>query len=272
MEYQNTFRHITNRSTLFPESKEVQIRLIVEYDGTCYHGWQRQPLVPTIQGVVENSLQQIIQQDTPVVAAGRTDAGVHALAQVASFRVDGAHSHRDWRYVLNRLLPADISVRLAEPVGNDFHPRFSARTKRYEYRILNRRERSGLAWNRRWHIWQTLSVQDMQEAAKRFCGMHDFTSFRCMPTQTQDTICTVVSCKVIKEGDEIVLTVEADRFLKQMVRVIVGTCVDVGAGKISASSISDILEARDRCQSGRTAPPHGLYLMNVTYDGWCSGV
>ena len=253
----------------FPEQQ--QIRLVVEYDGTRYHGWQAQPRVPTIQGVIEDSLQQIIQQRTPVTAAGRTDAGVHAVAQVASFRVGAARSHRDWRYVLNRLLPSDISVRSAERVGNDFHPRFSAKTKRYEYRILHRHERSGLAWNRAWNIWRNLSVQDMQEAARKFCGTHDFTSFRCMPTQTQDTLCTVVCCEVTHDNADIVFTVEANRFLKQMVRVMAGTCVDVGAGKIPASSISDILEARDRCQAGRTAPPHGLYLMNVTYDGWCSG-
>ncbi len=251
--------------------EQQQIRLVVEYDGTRYHGWQAQPRVPTIQGVIEDSLQRILQQHTPVTAAGRTDAGVHAVAQVASFRIDAARSHRDWRSVLNRLLPSDVSIRSAERVGNDFHPRFSAKTKRYEYRILNRRERSGLAWNRAWHIWRDLSVQNMQEAAKQFYGTHDFTSFRCMPTQTQDTLCTVMFCDVTREDDDIVVTVEANRFLKQMVRVMVGTCVDVGAGRIPVLSIFDILEARDRCRAGRTAPPHGLYLMNVTYDGWCSG-
>ncbi len=252
------------------DREECQIRLVVEYDGTRYHGWQKQPRVLTIQEVIENSLQQIMQQYTPVMAAGRTDAGVHAVAQVASFRVDVARSKRDWRYVLNRLLPIDISVRSAELVSNDFHPRFSARTKRYEYRIRNRCERSGLEWNRAWHIWQNLSIYDMQEAAKQFCGMHDFTSFRCMPTKTQNTICTVISCEVVRKGGDIVFSVEANRFLKQMVRVMVGTCVDVGVGKIFPSSISNIIRARDRCQSGRTAPPHGLYLMNVAYDGWCS--
>lgn len=243
----------------------------MEYDGTRYHGWQIQPHSPTIQGVIEGALQQILQKYTLVTAAGRTDAGVHAVAQVASFHVDAARAHRDWRYVLNRLLPSDISIRAAERVGKDFHPRFSAKTKRYEYRILNRCERSGLAWNRVWHIWWSLSVQDMQKAARQFCGTHDFASFRCMPTQTQDTICTVMSCEVTHDDAEIVFSVEANRFLKQMVRVMVGTCVDVGSGRSPASSISDILVARDRCRAGRTAPPQGLYLMNVTYEGWSSG-
>ncbi len=252
-------------------NEESQIRLVVEYDGTRYHGWQAQPRVPTVQGAIENSLQQILQQPIPVTAAGRTDAGVHAVAQVASFRVDSARSHRDWRHVLNCLLPPDISIRAAERVDKDFHPRFSAKTKRYEYRILNRSERSGLACNRAWHIWWQLSLQDMQRAAQQFCGTHDFTSFRCMPTQTQDAVCTVVSCQVTQEDAAIVLTVEGNRFLKQMVRVMVGTCVDVGSGRHPASLISDILKARDRCRAGKTAPAHGLYLMNVMYDGWCSG-
>ena len=254
------------------DPEEYRIRLVVEYDGTGYHGWQTQPLVPTIQGLIEDSLQQILQRYTPVTAAGRTDAGVHAVAQVASFRLGAERVHLDWRYALNCLLPTDISIRSAECVAKDFHPRFSAKTKRYEYRILNRRERSGIAWNRAWHIWRDLSVHDMQLAAEQFCGTHDFASFRCMPTQTKDMICTVQSCEVRQSADDsIVLTVEANRFLKQMVRVMVGTCMEVGAGTIPPSAVADILGARDRCRSGRTAPAHGLYLVDVTYDGWRSG-
>ena len=252
------------------DSGEQQIRLVVEYDGTHYHGWQAQPRLPTIQGIVEETLQRVLRRHTTVIAAGRTDAGVHAVAQVASFWVDAAHSRRDWRYVLNALLPSDISIRSAELVDSDFHPRFSATAKHYQYRILNRRGRSGLAWNRAWHIWRTLSVQDMQAAAKQLCGTHDFTSFRCMRTQVRDRMCTVMSCDIIQDDADVVLTIEANRFLKQMVRVIVGTCVDVGMGNRPVSSIAEIIEARDRCRAGRTAPPHGLYLMNVTYDGWCS--
>lgn len=251
-------------------AKEHQIRLVVEYDGTRYHGWQAQPCVPTVQGVIEDILSKVLQVRIRVTAAGRTDAGVHAVAQVASFRLCETQSDCDWQYLLNRLLPRDISIRSAERVTNDFHPRFSARTKQYKYRILNRRDRSGIAWNRAWHVWENLSIHAMQDAVGQFYGTHDFSSFRCMPSQTEKTVCTVNLFEVICHDDFITFTVEADRFLKQMVRVMVGTCVDVGTGKILSSNIANILEARDRCRAGRTAPPQGLYLVNVQYSDWCS--
>jgi tRNA pseudouridine38-40 synthase len=241
------------------------LKLVIEYDGTGYAGWQRQPDQPTVQAAVEDTIRQITQTRPSVIGAGRTDAGAHALGQVASFHTDMLLSPAQWLRALNGLLPPDISVRSVETAAEGFHARYSARAKRYEYRILNRPERSALERNRAWHLYGTLDLNAMREAAGLILGRHDFSSFQGHPTDTRNPVCDLRRLDVLQEGAFILVEAVADRFLKQMVRAIVGTLAEVGQGKRSAGSLKDILEAKDRRVAGFTAPAHGLYLVGVDY-------
>ena len=241
------------------------LKLTIEYDGTAYAGWQRQPVQPTVQAAVEAALQRITQTYIPVIGAGRTDAGVHALGQVASFRTDKALSVGEWMRALNALLPKDICVRSAEHAADDFHARYSARVKLYEYRILNQMERSALDHKRAWQIRKPLDLAAMRESASLLVGRHDFSSFQGSPTDNKNPTCDLRRLE-IKQGQALIqIEAQADRFLKQMVRAIVGTLVEVGQGKRSAKNVKEILEARDRRAAGMTAPAHGLYLARVDY-------
>lgn len=241
------------------------IKLTIEYDGTRYAGWQRQPDQPTVQEALESSIAQIAQTPTSVVGAGRTDAGVHALGQVASFRTDRQLSEQEWLRGLNGLLPHDIGVRAIQFMTDDFHARYSARGKLYEYRLLNRLERSALDRDRAWHIHKRLDLATMRDAACALIGRHDFSSFQGSPTDNENPICDLQRLDLSREQDFIRLHIYADRFLKQMVRAIVGTLVEIGQGKRSSGSVKDILHARNRPAAGKTAPPHGLYLVRVDY-------
>lgn len=240
-------------------------KLTIEYDGTAYAGWQRQPDQPTIQAAFETALESITQTAIPVIAAGRTDTGVHALGQVVSFRSDKGLAPTEWVRALNARLPPDIAVRAVEPVGDGFHARYSARGKLYEYRILNRPERSALDRARAWHLYGPLDIQAMQEAARALLGQHDFSSFEGPRSEADDQGCDVRRLDVLRDGETVRIEAEADRFLKQMVRAIVGTLVEVGQGKRLPASLKDILHAKDRRAAGYTAPPHGLYLIRVDY-------
>lgn len=241
------------------------LKVTLEYDGTGYAGWQRQPDRPTVQAALEDALRQITQETVPVIGAGRTDAGVHALGQVASFRTARAMPLPDWLRALNGVLPADISVRAVEAVPDDFHARYSAKDKRYDYRILHRPARSALLAHRAWHLYGALDLAAMREAAATLRGQHDFSSFQGHPTDTQNPVCNLMRLDLVEEGDLLRLEAVADRFLKQMVRAIVGTLVEVGQGKRPAQAMKTVLEARDRRAAGYTAPACGLYLVSVRY-------
>ncbi|MBD0305804.1 MAG: tRNA pseudouridine(38-40) synthase TruA [Nitrospiraceae bacterium] len=240
-------------------------KLTLEYDGTGYAGWQRQPGRPTIQAEIEAALQRIVRTRIAVIGAGRTDAGVHALGQVASFRTDRALMPREWIKALNAVLPSDIAVRSVEQAADDFHARYSARMKVYRYRILNRRERSVFERTRAWHVRKPLDVEAMREGAALLIGRHDFSSFRDSQTDTKDPVCRMCRLDLIEAKAVLRIELEADRFLKQMVRTIVGTLVEIGQGKRSPKAMKDILDAHDRREAGYTAPPHGLYLVRATY-------
>lgn len=247
-------------------------KLTIEYDGTAYAGWQRQPDRPTVQASVEAAIQRVTQIAISVIGAGRTDAGAHALGQVASFRSDKPLTAEDWLRALNTLLPPDISVRSAERVADDFHARYSARGKLYEYRILNRLLRSALERNRAWHLRGRLDVEAMREGARLLVGLHDFSSFQGHPTDTENPVCDLTRLEItpssplpLSDPCLIRIQAEADRFLKQMVRAIVGTLVEVGQGKRAAQDMKAILDAKDRRAAGVTAPAHGLYLIRVEY-------
>lgn len=240
-------------------------KVLLEYDGTSYAGWQRQRDQPTIQAAVEAALRSVAQEPIVVVGAGRTDAGVHALGQVASFRTHSPLPAEAWLKALNGLLPVDICVRAVEQTTDEFHARYSAKGKLYEYRILNRPGRSALDRLRSWHRRKILNVQAMEAAAARLVGLKDFSSFEGSPTDNTNPMCLVHSLTVRREQDLIRIAIYADRFLRQMVRAIVGTLVEVGAEQRSPASMEDILAARSRGAAGRTAPPHGLYLIRVDY-------
>ncbi len=241
------------------------VKLTLEYDGTAYAGWQRQPDRPTIQEAVETAVAGVTQLRVPVIGAGRTDAGVHALGQVASFRTDRNLTPREWTRALNAHLPATIAVQSAAIMPDTFHARYSARGKLYEYRLLNRNERPAVDRQYCWHIYKPLNDALMNQAAMALIGSHDFSSFETQPTENDDPICNLQRLTVFRQGDRLQVEVYADRFLKQMVRSILGTLVEVGLGKRLPDEIPTILNARDRSAAGKTAPPHGLFLMRVDY-------
>jgi tRNA pseudouridine38-40 synthase len=243
------------------------VKLVLEYDGSRYAGWQRQPDQPTLQEAVETALFQLTQETVPVIGAGRTDSGVHALGQVASFRIERQWTPREWLRGLNARLPDDIAVRSAAIAPDDFHARYAARGKLYEYRILNRGERPALDRAYVWHIHKPLDQAAMEEAAAHLVGSHDFSSFEGTLTDNDDPICDLRQLSVERNGDRMTIHVYADRFLKHMVRAIVGTLVEVGHGKRAPKSLGNILAAKDRTAAGRTAPAHGLFLLRVDYDG-----
>ena len=242
-----------------------RLKLTIEYDGTAYAGWQRQPNQPTIQAAIEDAFKSIAQTEISVTGAGRTDAGVHALGQVASCHADKDLPPKHWTRALNAVLPKDICIVSTEVVPEAFHARYSAQSKIYEYRILNRRARSALARERAWHIRSPLDVPAMCNAASFLIGQHDFSSFQGHPTDTEDPCCNLMRLDITKTRHIVRITVHADRFLKQMIRAIVGTLVEVGQGRRSPESIKDMLDARDRRAAGYTAPAHGLYLVRVEY-------
>lgn len=242
------------------------IKLILEYDGTAYAGWQRQPDQPTIQEAVEAAITGVTQINTSVIGAGRTDAGVHARGQVASFRIDRDLTPREWTRALNAHLPKNIVVRSAALMPDTFHARHSAHGKLYAYHILNRPERPAIERDYCWHIHRPLDDAAMNQAGLALIGLHDFSSFQTQPTENDNPMCRLQRFTVFRDGDRLRIDAYADRFLKQMIRSIVGTLVEVGLNKRTPESMRTILHARDRSAAGKTAPPQGLFLIRVDYQ------
>jgi tRNA pseudouridine38-40 synthase len=246
------------------------IKLVVEYDGSRYHGWQRQPNLPTVQGALESAVAAIARQRPAVIGAGRTDAGVHAEAQVANFKVDARLSSGAWMRALNSLLPEDIVIVGAQKVSSRFHARYSALGKIYRYRILNRRFPPAIGRQYVWTVYSPLDIRRMKSAAKILLGKHDFSSFQGSAKEarlysTRTAICNIRRLDVAQIKEEIVITVEADRFLQQMVRTIVGTLVEIGRGRRNPREMAFLLQKKDRRFGGPTAPAHGLCLVKVYY-------
>jgi tRNA pseudouridine38-40 synthase len=242
------------------------VKLTLEYDGTAYAGWQRQPDQPTVQAAVEAAIAGVTQINTPVIGAGRTDAGVHAMGQVASFRINRDMTTREWTRALNAHLPKSIVVRSVVLMPDTFHARHSAKGKLYEYRILNRSERPAVERDYCWHIHQPLDDAAMNQAGLALIGSHDFSSFQTQPTHNDDPICHLQQFTVFREGDRLRIEAYADRFLKQMIRSIVGTLAEVGLHRRLPNTLKHILDARDRSAAGKTAPPQGLFLVRVDYE------
>ena len=242
------------------------VKLVLEYDGTCYAGWQRQPDHPTIQEAIERAIHQVSQATVCVIGAGRTDSGVHALGQVASFRTDCDWPASNWMRALNAVLPKDIAVRSSALMDASFHAQHDARGKLYTYRILHRPARPTVDRAFVWHIYRPLNEAAMQQAAAMLIGSQDFSSFEGSLTDNKNPICHLQQLAVTRHNDQVLIEAYADRFLKHMVRAMVGTVVEVGLGKRTADSITEILRSRDRSAAGQTAPPHGLCLMRVDYE------
>jgi tRNA pseudouridine38-40 synthase len=241
------------------------LKLVIEYDGFDYCGWQVQDTVPTVQGVIEAALGKILGKPVRVNGAGRTDAKVHALGQVASFRCPSDIPTTAVQRALNSLLPRDVVVHDVREVPAEFHARFSARGKMYVYRILNRPLRAPLRLRYAWHIPQLLDVSAMASAAAYLEGTHDFTSFQAAGSEVQTTERTLMGLTITHEGNELIISCTANGFLRHMVRNIVGTLVEVGRGTRQPTDVKRILNGRDRRLAGSTAPPQGLYLAHVFY-------
>ena len=244
------------------------IRLVVEYDGSQLHGWQRQHGVPTVQEHLELALGKLLTHEVQVTGASRTDAGVHARGQVASFRTERPIPVHGVRRGLNSLLPPDIAIRDATEVPEDFHPRFSATGKHYCYTILQRAERSPRLRDRAWHHPDPLSVSAMHDAARALIGEHDFAAFRAAGCTAKTTMRRVDSITLTRLHPHLLeVDIRGNAFLRQMVRIIVGTLTEIGTGRRPVSQMAEILASRDRTKAGITAPAQGLELMEVRYDG-----
>jgi tRNA pseudouridine38-40 synthase len=241
------------------------LKLVLEYDGYDYYGWQVQSVAPTIQGVVEAALGRVLGEPVRVNGAGRTDAKVHALGQVASFRCPTTIQTTALQRALNSLLPRDVVVYDVQDVPAGFHARFSALGKVYAYRILNRSLRAPLLLRYTWHLPQPLDVPAMARAGACLQGTHDFSSFQATGSEVKTAERTVTGLTVTSEGDTIIISCTANGFLRHMVRNIVGTLVDVGRGALLPADIKRILDGRNRRLAGATAPPQGLYLVQVLY-------
>ena len=246
--------------------RERNIKLTIEYDGGAYHGWQIQPGLRTIQGVMREQIAQITQKKVNLIGAGRTDAGVHALAQVANFKTESTIDLPSLQRGLNSLLSPDIVVKGAEEVEEGFHARFKARSKTYEYHILNQPYPSAILRDYAWFIHHELDLPSMQKCGKLLIGSHDFSSFRASGDESRHSMREVIRLEIERrENNLVVIVIEANAFLREMVRSIVGTLVDVGRGKTSVSEFKEIFGAHDRRRAGMTAPAHGLFLVEVKY-------
>ena len=242
------------------------IKLLIEYDGTNYSGWQIQPKSPTIQGVIEEKLKLLTREDICLIGSGRTDSGVHAFGQVSHFWTKGKMDVHSIQRALNSLLPPDIVIKEVKEVEEGFHARKQSKSKVYEYRILNHPIRSVFHHGYAWHIPQRLDWEEIRIATEKLIGEHDFSSFRSVGSPTRTAIRKMIRAewKMSREG-LMRFEIEANGFLKQMVRTIVGTLVEVGKGKISAEDFGEVLASKDRKKAGPTAPAHGLFLKEVKY-------
>ena len=252
------------------------LKLTLAYDGTRLVGWQRQAAGDSVQGVLEDALARFEGGPVTVHGAGRTDAGVHALGQVASVEVTFAHDPATLARALNAQLPDDVRVLAVEDAAPGFHARFDARSKTYRYCIRNGPVASPFERPFAWHVPQPLDVEAMRQAASRLLGRHDFSAFRSIGTDVADSVRTLHASAIVEtagaipwlgdDGPLLTYEVTGDGFLRHMVRAIVGTLVEVGRGWRDPAQMDALLQSGDRARAGATAPPHGLFLVRVVYD------
>ena len=243
------------------------IKLLIEYDGKDFNGWQKQPNRLNIQGEIERAIEEVTGEKVDLIASGRTDAGVHALGQVANFKIEKDIPIEKIPYALNSKLKKSIRIKEAEEVPEKFHSRYTCKKKTYRYVINNSKYGSSIYRNLETHIPIKLDIEKMKEAVKYFEGEHDFKAFRASGTSSKSSVRTIYKAKVIEKQDErIWIELTGNGFLYNMVRIIAGTLVDVGLGKIEPKEIKDIIESKDRQKAGKTLAPQGLFLVNVKYE------
>ena len=241
------------------------LKLTVEYDGSNYSGWQFQPRHDSIQGRIEAALERIFAAPVRVFGSGRTDAGVHARGQVASISIPRPFDPAELQRALNAILPPDIVVLDIAPAPDDFDPRRAARSRVYEYRVLNHKVASAFEYRYSWLVRDPLNLAAMNCAARIFVGEHDFAAFRSLGTDVTTTVRRVISSEWTRDGDVFLYRVEATSFLRHMVRAMVAAMVDVGRGKLTPEKIATILAGLNRQAAPANAPPGGLYLVEVRY-------
>lgn len=238
----------------------------IQYDGASYHGWQSlKSGLPTVQAAVEKALSKVANHQVSVVCAGRTDAGVHGCNQIIHFDSDSVRTERGWTYGANTNLPDSVAVNWVKPISDEFHARFSATWRRYRYVILNRPIRpahlpKGVTWN-----YRPLDAERMKEAGAHLVGRHDFNAYRAVQCQAKNPVREVTRLDIRRFGDLIVIDIQANAFLHHMVRNIAGVLMAIGSGKYEPAWAKEVLETRDRTQGGVTAPPYGLYFVDVGY-------
>ena len=244
----------------------INIKLTIEYDGKEYGGWQKQPGKLNIQGEIERAIENIMGEKVELIASGRTDAGVHALGQVANFKTNSNIPIEKIPLAINSQVRNSIRIQNAEEVDENFHSRFNCKKKTYRYIIDNSKYGTAIYRNISYHIPIKLDVEEMKKAVKCFEGEHDFKSFKSSGTSSKSSVRTIYNANIITEGDNIAIDLTGNGFLYNMVRIIAGTLVEVGLGNIKAEDIPAIIEAKDRTRAGKTLPPHGLMLLKVDYD------
>ncbi|MCR5145736.1 MAG: tRNA pseudouridine(38-40) synthase TruA [Clostridia bacterium] len=242
------------------------IKLVIEYDGKDFNGWQKQPNKLNIQGEIERAIQEITKEDNiELNASGRTDAGVHALGQVANFKTNCTIPVDKFPIAINNKVKKSIVIKSAEEMPERFHSRYNCKKKTYRYVINNSEYGSAIYRNQECHIPQKLDVKAMKKAIKYFEGEHDFKGFKASGTSSKNSVRKIFKTNIDVEGDRIYIELTGSGFLYNMVRIISGTLVDVGLGKIKPTDIPNIILSGDRQQAGKTLPPQGLYLLKVEY-------
>lgn len=242
------------------------IKLTIEYDGREFNGWQKQPTKLNIQGTIEKAIEEITGENIELNASGRTDAGVHALGQVANFKTNSNIQIEKMAIAINSKLKKSIVIRKAEEVEENFHSRLSCKKKTYRYIINNSYEGTAIYRYLETHIPNKLNFDKMKEAIKYFEGEHDFKAFKASGTSSKSSVRIIYKADIFKKDDRIYIELTGNGFLYNMVRIIAGTLVDVGIEKIKPEDIRNIIEEGNREKAGKTLPPNGLYLVNVEYD------
>ena len=241
------------------------IKLTIEYDGKDFNGWQKQPTKLNIQGEIERAIELIIGEEVELTSSGRTDAGVHALAQVANFKTKSNLPVEKFAVAINSKLKKSIRIQKAEEVEERFHSRYNCKQKTYRYIINNGEQSSAIYRNLEYFVPTKLNIEEMKKAIKFFEGEHDFKGFKASGTSSKSSIRIIYKACIKEERDRIIIELTGNGFLYNMVRIIAGTLVDVGLGKIRSDEITSIIESKDRTKAGKTLPPYALYLVKVEY-------
>ena len=241
------------------------IKLVIEYDGKSFNGWQKQPNKLNIQGEIEKAIGEITGEEIELIASGRTDAGVHSLGQVANFKTNSKIDIEKFPYAINSKLKKSIVIKSAEEVPERFHSRYSVHSKTYRYTINNSKFGTALYRDMEYHFPIKLDENKMQEAAKYFEGEHDFKAFKASGTSSKSSVRIIYKAVVKRQDDRVIIELTGNGFLYNMVRIIAGTLVDVGIRKIEPEEIKNIIEEKDRKKAGKTLPARGLCLLEVQY-------